>query len=375
MLGLREDEPDPPFGHFERDDRGALNGVAFEQAAAAIFRKAPAPDAATMAEGIRSVIAECLGLGLTALTEAAVGFVIGYEREAKVWELLRQAGDLPVRMSFMTQLTAEDAARHGLSPQSGPDWSTDTLKFFADGIVGGRTAALSEPFCDRGGRGTFMLPEEMLAEQLIAAHDAGWRVAVHATGDRAIARVVDSYERAQHARPRPDPRHRIEHCFVPPEGIFARIAALGAQVVMQPSFVWGMGRSAAAGLGDQRMQTAYPGRSVLEAGATLVYSSDAPTGAFSPWRGVQAAVERRSAQGAALGTGEAVSRAEALAAYIEGGAVAMRHEGFRGRCEPGAAADITVLDRDPFTSALEDINTTRSLMTFTRGQMVHGAAA
>lgn len=366
-LGLRADEPDPPFGHFERDEGGALNGVAYEQAAAEIFRKAPAPDPVTMAEGIRTVISECLDLGLTALTEAAVGFVIGYEREAEVWELLRRAGNLPVRMSFMTQLTAEEAASHGLSPQSGPDWSTDTLKFFADGIVGGRTAALSQPFLDRGGYGTFMLPEEVLTRQLVAAHAAGWRIAVHATGDRAIARVVESYELAQRARPRPDPRHRIEHCFVPPQGIFPRIAALGAQVVMQPSFVWGMGRSAAAGLGPERMQNAYPGRSVLQAGATLVFSSDAPTGSISPWRGMQTAVERRSAQGAVLGSGEALSRAEALSAYVEGGAFAMRHEAFRGGCVPGAAADLVVLDRDPFTCDAQNLHAIRSVLTVTRG--------
>ncbi|MCC6000505.1 MAG: amidohydrolase [Pararhodobacter sp.] len=372
-LGIDEFQADPSFGHYERYGDGAINGIAFEEAAARIFGRAPAPDTHAMASGIRQVIDTCLGYGLTALTEAAVGFSVGYEREAQTWAAMMADADLPVRISLMPQMTAPQAMARGLQPVSDADWSVDTLKFFADGIVGGRTAAVSDPFIDRGGTGLFMLPEDMLAEQIIEAHNAGWRVAVHATGDRAIARVVDAFETAQRERPRPELRHRIEHCFVPPEGIFSRIAALRAQVVMQPSFLWGMGQSALAGLGPQRMRTAYPGRAALAGGADLIFSSDAPTGSLSPWRGIQAAVERKSQAGTPLGQPEALTVAEALACYINGGVVSMRQEGMRGKLVPGYLADLVVLDRDPFAVPTEDLHRIGSVMTVVRGDIVHNA--
>lgn len=370
-LGISEAAPDPQFGHYGRAADGTLDGSAWECAAEAIFRRAPGPDPAQMATDIRAVIDECLHFGLTALCEAAVGFVIGYDREAEVWERLGGGpGLLPARMGFMAQLTAAGAAARGLSPTSGPDWTADTLKFFADGIVGGRTSALTEPFCDRGGCGGFVLPEALLADEILAAHAAGWRVAVHATGDRAIAHVAESFGRAQAAAPRPDPRHRIEHCFVPPEGVFARLSRQGTCVVMQPGFVWRMGRSAAEGLGPARMATAYPAQSVLAAGARLAFSSDAPTGPLSPWRGVQTAVERLGAHGAQLGAGEAVDLRTAVDAYIAGGVVAMGHEGFRGTLTPGAAADLAAFADDPLTGDPSRLHETRCHFAMTRGRIV-----
>jgi predicted amidohydrolase YtcJ len=369
LLGLDEFEPDHEFGHFERCADGSLNGIAFERAAEAIFRAAPSLDDSLIRSGIRDVIGDCVKLGLTSLTEAAVGFSIGYDREDAIWQGLRDDDDVPVRMGFMAQLTAHEAAARGRAPVFDRKWSGETLKFFADGIVGGRTSAMSEPFCDRGGTGTFVLPEDVLVSQILEAHEAGWRVAVHATGDRAIELVADAYEKAGLdsgvAR-----GHRMEHCFCPPPGVFERLHASGAFVVMQPSFLWRMGPSVEIGLG-RRIETAYPGRSVLDAGAGLAFSSDAPTGLFSPWEGVRSAVERLSSNGSVLGKSEAVSVREAVHAYVGGGASVMRHDHFRGRLKPGFAADLTALDRNPFDVTGAELAGTRSILTMVDGRTVH----
>lgn len=369
LLGLDEFEPDHNYGHFERSADGRLNGIAFERAAEAIFRAAPSLDVDLIRAGIRDVIGDCLKLGLTSLTEAAVGFSIGHDREDAIWNGLREDGDIPIRMGFMSQLTALEAAARGRKPVFDRKWSDETLKFFADGIVGGRTSAMSEPFCDKGGTGTFVLPEDVLVSQILEAHEAGWRIAVHATGDRAIELVTGAYERA--ARDGNDGRgHRIEHCFCPPPDLFERLRRIDALVVMQPSFLWRMGPSVEAGLG-RRIDTAYPGRSVIDAGARLVFSSDAPTGLLSPWEGVRSAVERTSSNGNILGQGEAVTVREAIHAYIAGGAAAMRHDGFRGRLQPGFAADLAVLDRDPFSVTGVELAGTQAVLTMVDGRIVH----
>lgn len=368
-LGLAEHQPDPVSGHFERFADGRLNGIAYEGAAEAIFRAGPIPAEHLLRQGIRNAIIDCTKLGLTALTEAAVGFSAGHDREDAIWDSLRGDDDLPVRMGFMAQLTAGEAAERKRTPAFDRRWSRETLKFFADGIVGGRTSALSEPFCDRGGTGTFVLPENVLVAEILAAHVAGWRVAVHATGDRAIALVASAYEAAE-GKQRERRGHRIEHCFCPPPDLFPRLKAIDAFVVMQPSFLWRMGPSIEAGLG-RRTETAYPGRSVLDAGAQLVFSSDAPTGLFSPWEGVRSAAERKSSNGSILGPAEAVSVREAVHAYIAGGAEAMHHSPFRGRLEVGQAADLAAFDRDPFQAEGAALAATRATLTMIDGRIVH----
>ena len=88
------------------------------------------------------------------------------------------------------------------------------VKVFADGSAGGRTAAVSEPYL-QGGTGMFIFPGEVLHELFARYHRQGWQLGIHTMGDRAIGIMLDAVEAAMRARPRPDVRHRIEHCTWP----------------------------------------------------------------------------------------------------------------------------------------------------------------
>jgi predicted amidohydrolase YtcJ len=367
-LGLTSETPDPASGHFHRDADGHLTGVADETAAEWIFARAPAPSEEALAQGILDVMHECLSYGLTAMTEAAVGFSIGYDREAAVWAHLRATRAIPVRMGFMLQLSPEQASERGLRPDAAPHWSTETLKYFADGIIGGRSGALSQPYDDTGGLGVLMQPPGMLEAAFVRTHADGWRIAVHATGDRGISRVTAAIIAAQ-GEDR-DRRHRIEHCFVPPEGLFDQLATQGILTVTQPGFLQRMGGSIARGLGA-RTATAYPAASVLRAGAALTFSSDAPTGPLSPWLGMQAALTRMGHHGSQIGPAEALTLPEALNAYIAGGAYAMRQETMRGALTPGMAADLVVMNADPFATATEDLPALRADLCMVAGQITY----
>jgi len=367
-LGLHQTVPDVASGSFARSPVGTLTGHADEGAAAWVFARAPAPPDDLILSEIRMVLNECLSLGLISLVEAAVGFTLGYDREAVIWAKLRAGGNVPVRLGFMNELTAEEAGDRNLVPTWDHDWSSETLKFFADGIIGGRTGALSLPYADTGGLGDLMHPDGVLEQQLAEAHGEGWRIAVHATGDRGIDRVLNGLMCAQGRDT--TRRHRIEHFFVPPENGLERAAEAGLGVVTQPGFLHRMGASIARGLGDRVMGSVYPGASALAAGADLVFSSDAPTGPLSPWKGIRHAVERIGAHGGAIGSAEAVDRKQALDAYISGGAWAMRHEQFRGNLAPGMAADAVVLNMNPFQVPLDELEDCRCVLALKDGQPV-----
>jgi predicted amidohydrolase YtcJ len=53
---------------------------------------------------------------------------------------------------------------------------------------------------------------EAFKKTVSTLHDAGYQICVHAVGDARVDLVLDTYEAAMNANPRPDPRHRIEHC-------------------------------------------------------------------------------------------------------------------------------------------------------------------
>lgn len=367
-LNLKPDSPENETPGFRMFDDGSLSGIADEAAAEWVFSRAPVPPIADMTAAIHQVLSDCVALGLTAVTEAAVGFSIGYDREADIWATYCKTHRPPLRVGFMLQLDPTSAASRKLRPTADPFWSHDTLKFFADGIIGGRTGALTEPYEDVDSSGVLLHSEGELETLVKEAHGNGWRIAIHATGDLAIARVQKALVAAQ--ADDASRRHRIEHCFVPPPGVFSMLAQANIATVMQPSFLLRMGSSIVHGLGS-RTQTAYPGASVTSAGAILALSSDAPTGCFSPWIGVKAAVDRAYSDGTVIGRREALSRQDALHAYIFGGAQVMRHDDFRGTLEPGMDADLTVLSSCPFSCNIEQLPSIRSDLTIVNGRMVH----
>lgn len=367
-LNVGANIPNPEGGIFRRDNTGALNGIAEEAAAEWVFSRAPSPSNEEIAAEILVVMQQCLALGLTSLVEAAVGFSIGYDREAAVWEHLRATYDIPVRMGFMLQLNPAEAAKRGLKPNWSRDWSTETLKYFADGIIGGRSGAVSVPYEDTGGTGYMMYQSGILEDMFKRSHTAGWRIAVHATGDRGIQNAVDAIVAAQGVNC--DRRHRIEHCFLPPDELFSRLAVEGISVVMQPGFLSRMGGSIINGLG-KRSERAYPGASVLAAGGQLAFSSDAPTGPLSPWQGIHDAVTRIGHNGALIGAKESVSNRVALDAYISGGAYVMRHEKFRGELSLGMVADLVVLNHNPLTVVPDTLINTHALLSIKAGEIVH----
>jgi predicted amidohydrolase YtcJ len=371
LLGIDDSVADPEGGGFGRAGDGRLDGSAVESAAELVFRAVPPLDAAELAAALRATIADSARLGLVAAVEAAVGFTTGFDDEFAVWNAIRAGGAvLPLRLGFMNQLDPDEACARKLKPVQDADWQSMTLKYFADGIVGGRTSAVSQDFFDTPSRGMFMRDEAELQRVISQAHADGWQVAVHCTGDRAIDCIIDAYESAQVAHPRADARHRVEHYFVPPDDGLARMRALGALVVTQPSFLSRMRRSIAGAFGPHA-DACYPGRSVIDAGVTYVASSDAPTGSWSPWDGITDAVYRASDSGAGIGAGEAITIREAIHSYTVGGAVAMKQETWRGTLADGMAADLIVLDRDPFTADAAVLRQTRVLLTMVRGHIVY----
>ncbi len=90
----------------------------------------------------------------------------------------------------------------------------------------------------------------------------------------------------------------------------------------------------------------WPIRDMIDSGAVLGFSSDAPITAPDWRRGVIAAVTRESrGTGAVSGPEQCITFEEALAAYTANGAWFDGAETWKGRLRPGMVADLCVLDR------------------------------
>jgi hypothetical protein len=200
---------------------------------------------------------------------------------------------------------------------------------------------------DPGNSGYLQADAGQLTGAIIAAHQAGWRVAAHAIGDRAIDLALDAFDAAASRYPRRDPRHRIEHFAAARPDQVARAAALGVIPVGQGRFATEIGDGMLAAVGPGRHSWLYRQRSVLDAGVVLPGSSDRPVVTGTPLLGIHDMVNRRTAAGAPFNAVEAITAEEALRAYTWGSAYASKAEHVKGSVEVGKLADFAVLSEDP----------------------------
>jgi len=322
-----------------------------------------------------------LAEGITSVQEAGVGGGLVGESPAEVaaYQTARDKGVLRVRTTLMVSSAVlhdlPDGAGFGLDLGLRSGLGDDRLrigpmKLFADGSLIGRTAAMHEDYAnDPGNRGYFQLPEAELRETILRAHRAGWQIATHAIGDRAVTAVLDAYEHALDAWPRADHRHRIEHCGVLRPADLTRLAERGLIAVPQGRFVNEIGDGMAAALGPEREAQAYRLRSLLDAGCVLPGSSDRPVVNGSPLLGMIDMVRRRTSGGHLFGPDERITAAEALRAYTYGSAYAAFRERDLGTIEVGKLADFAVLSADPTDEAA--LTSAFVLATVLSGELVY----
>ncbi|MGW5017605.1 amidohydrolase [Streptomyces cacaoi] len=253
------------------------------------------------------------------------------------------------------------------------------LKLYIDDVVEPRTAALLEPYAGcRHHRGeTFYPPEEFAG--LLAKLDArGFQCFVHATGDRGIRTVLDAVEHAREVNGPRDARHQVVHVECLDAADVPRFAALGVVACMQPRHcapeIAGPGQDWAENVGPERWRSAWPMRSLHEAGATLAFSSDWNVAEMDPLIGIYTAVTRRPlAGGEPWQPHETVDVATAVHAYTRGSAHANFLEDERGSLTVGKQADFVVLSRDILRAAPEEILDTRVELAAVGGEFVHRA--
>jgi len=242
-----------------------------------------------------------------------------------------------------------------------------------DGTLVGRTAWFPEGYPgDPRERGLLYHDPAEFRALLARAHAAGLQTATHALSPAAIGLVLDGIEEAERASPRPDARHRIEHCALPTIEQVARMARLGAIPVAQSQHAHAFGDGAIAAVGRELGERYHPLGLYARSGVRFALSSDAPVAPPAPLQAVQAAVERRTVLGTALGPDDLrVDVEDALRAYTIDAAWACHADRLVGSIEPGKLADLVILSADPTSVPTTAIGSIAVEETWSAGEPVH----
>ena len=368
--GFTRDTPDPEGGRFGRDpSSGELDGVVYERAIEPVrYNHLPAVTPKDRRRGLQRICQMLTPVGLTSVHDARVT-----NDELLTYQEGRDNGDLTLRAYLLMAHDHFPALRDaGLKTGFGDDrLRLGGIKMVADGAIASRTAYLSEPYegspCDHG---ILAIPADEIERQVMEIHKAGFQVCIHANGDLTIDMVLSAYEKAQAAFPRPDPRHRVEHCTLVNTDLLNRMKALGAVATPFCTYVYYHGEKMQF-YGEERLSRMFAQRSFLDHGVVATGATDYPPGPFEPLLGIQSCVTRIDSTGKIWGANQRVTVEEALKIYTINGAYASFEENTKGSIEPGKLADLVVLGADPTQIDPETIKDIPVEMTIVGGKTVY----
>lgn len=380
LAGVHDTTAPPAGGVIDRDASGRLTGVLRDNAANLVKRSVPLPSMEQLVPIFQEGQQALHALGITALHDLRLTDV---QQESALtwgaWQYLRENDKLLLRCwSSIPGECRALAQQLGLRTGMGDDFlRVGHVKYFFDGGMGARTAWMLEPYADTGGYGMCAHEPEALFEEMRRCHNSGLAVMIHAIGDRASRELITLFERLLSEAgsgpfSRPSVPHRMEHAQVIRPKDIARLARLNIPVSMMPANMLLDINMIDQCAGDAA-QYAYPFRSMMEAGAPVLFSSDCPVCDPDPLIAIQGAVTRQRRDGTPANGWHPEQRVgveAAVRAYTSLPAAAYGRQNVFGSLRPGLRADCIVLDRNIFTSAPQSIADAKVMLTIFNGKIV-----
>lgn len=369
LAGINAKTPEPSGGQILRGRDGQPSGVLVDNAMNLMTAHLPQLSDALRGQALDAALGIMAKVGLTGVGDAGV--------DLPTWQLYQQRQtSLTARIYAMLEAKPAtwQAVKGPIGWQGSDLLAARAVKVFADGALGSRGAAMLADYSDKPGhKGSMLYGPGELEKVMRAAFDAGFQVNVHAIGDAANQRVLDTFASFPPSE-RKGRRNRIEHAQVMTLGDIERMAKLGVIASFQPTHATSDMNMAQSRIGKDRLKGAYAWRSLVKAGVKMAAGSDFPVESPNPFYGLYAAVTRQDHHGQpkeGWHKEQALTREEALYDFTRGAAYAAFMDKFTGSLAPGQWADLVILDDDYFTVPDSDIWQLKPRETWLAGKAVY----
>jgi len=174
LAGIDKATSDPEGGRIERDDSGTPTGLLLDEAISIVKKVIPPVPREEKKRLMAEAARRCLAVGLTGIHEMGIG-----SETASIYREMYEEGSLPLRLTVYYNYDEKDIDSlldAGLSGGFADDrYAVAGVKFFTDGSLGARSAALLDGYSDEpDNRGLLMMEPEELFGRILAVHDRGF---------------------------------------------------------------------------------------------------------------------------------------------------------------------------------------------------------
>lgn len=247
------------------------------------------------------------------------------------------------------------------------------VKMVLDGSPQGKTAWMSEPYTD-GTNGTQWMPDEEVESLAKMAVDHGFQLLVHCNGDASCEQYLRAYEKAYRSSNNPDKaalRPVMIHCQTVRRDQLKRFEAIHMIPSIFVEHVHRWGDIHLKNMGKERAQNISPAAWAKELGLPYTFHQDSPILPPDMLRTVQTAVERQTLSGITLGEKQKITVFDALEAVTKNAAYQYHEEAEKGTIEQGKKADFVILDKNPLTVDIAEIEKIKVLTTIKNDEILY----
>jgi len=369
-LGLRDGQPDPMGGRYEKDANGKLTGVLREYAVFDSYRvlETMSTDDAGVQE-LRDQLQRAAKFGITSIQN------MSGTSPARFISLVEKV-PTPIRIRVMRIPPTTPAGRDvqdgdGLPLRPSPMITVTGTKWLLDGVP------LENTFLPRksGAAGGFTsledgvlqlglsLPKPEIIAILRETLDSKDQLLVHVSGTPAATAMLDAMEASGGETVWSGKRVRFEHGDGVLADMLPRMKNLGVIDVQNPTHL-GMISVMPELFHGKHLEKTQPLKSFLDAGIPLALGSDGP---MNPYLNIMLASLHPNRPS------QAITREQAVIAYTLTSAYAEFAEKEKGSLEPGKLADLAVLSQDIFRIAPPEMPKTISVLTIVGGKIAFDA--
>jgi predicted amidohydrolase YtcJ len=376
QFGIREEQPNPLGGKFERGPDGKLNGVVREYALMNLERQLAdgTPDAAALQQ-LQSQLTQAARFGITTIQD--MSNIMAPDRAVTLLQKLPSTARVRIMRMPGTNTTGRNIqegrpAPHPTSPLitvNGTKWMLDGTPL--EGSFSSRESRAAD-FASANGQAKsgkttesifanfgMLFPQPELTAMLRETLQDNDPLLLHVSGYIAASTMLQTLQSNGGSAVWAARRVRFEHGDGLYPDLIPSAKQLGIVVVQNPTHF--VASSLIPGLVLEKSQ---PFRSLLDAGIPLALGSDGP---MNPYLNIMLATVDPGRPS------QAITREQAVIAYTRGSAYAEFAENEKGTLEPGKLADLAVLSQDIFTVPPPDLPKTESVLTLMGGRAVYDA--
>ena len=347
---------------------GQLTGILIDNPMSLVYNALEEPSKKEQIQALMDAQKISFSYGLTTVVDAGID-----KKTIQLIDSLQKAGSLKTRIYAMISNTKENLDFYlGKEPIKTERLNVRSVKFYGDGALGSRGAALMEPYSDLEGHyGALLSPVADFKKTAQRIANSEFQMNTHAIGDSANRLVLQTYDEL--LKGKEDRRWRVEHAQVIDPADF-KYFSKNIIPSVQPTHATSDMYWAEDRLGADRIKGAYAFKKLLDQAGIVALGTDFPVEEVSPFYTFYASTARKDLKNYPEGgyrMEQALSREETLKGMTIWAAYANFEEEEKGSIETGKFADFIMLDTNIMEVNENEIPNIKVLQTYVNGEQVY----